>query len=260
MSSDRRKRLKEATARLGERRELTDAVDNLLDKFTAPPKTAPAEMAPPTGTGQPLPMEAAPVAAPATPAPAESEGAGQWTAYRNDFWDALAPTLEPVDTVVLAHLLRLTVGFARETCTIGLPRLAARCNCGLNTLRRSLARLEARGLVRRVEVENRGHNRDRGSVFAVDLAPPKVARPTAAPATTARAKSAPPTPAPMISEQKDEQKELRFVVRERAARIRHAEPGISRDEIVTAVLRGLAGEGREATREDVESALAGLAL
>lgn len=213
----------------------------------APPKPAPPNLAPPIGTPSPLPTGAAPKPA---PPPARDE---PWTAFPHSFWDDLAPTLEPVEVAILGHLLRLTVGFQnRPTCRIGLPKLAERVNVGLNTLRRAVVRLEARGLVRREDVANTGHNRDRGTVWTVMLAPPKMA-----PATTGRAKPGGATTAPMISE-KTEEKTVTFALRAIGARLREIHRDYTPERLREAVRDAADGQGLEYTAADLTEALRGM--
>lgn len=154
----------------------------------------------------------------------------------NDFWDRIAPTLKPVDALALGHLLRLTVGFDRATCTIGLPKLAKRCGVTVNTVRDAVERLEARGLVRRHEVQANVAIPARGSVFEVTLTPPKTDRVKAT-----RVESTAVAAAPMISDQKEDQSPLVECLRSEAARYRLAYPQAN-DDVVKARLQAFAGE------------------
>src|SRR4051812_42837781 len=87
----------------------------------------------------------APVQTVAAPETVPTVSDGQWTAYLNEFWDRVAPTLKPLEAIALAQLLRLTVGFDRAECLISLPRLAERCHVHKNTLRPALRQLVLRG-------------------------------------------------------------------------------------------------------------------
>jgi hypothetical protein len=219
----------------------------------APPKSAPPKLAPPIGTSEPLPTGPAPKTEP----PPEREG--RWTPFAHTFWDELAPTLDPLEVSILGHLLRLTVGYKnRATCTIGLPRLAERCNVGLNTLRRAVARLEARGLVRRTDINNTGHNRERGTVWEVLLAPPKLG-----PAKTAGAKVAGARTAPMISEKKEENMPPSvYDIRTVAARLLEAhrtDSGFDRARLRALVRDALIGQGVALDEALVEEATRGMA-
>jgi DNA-binding Lrp family transcriptional regulator len=78
---------------------------------------------------------------------------GGWTPWPHEFWDELALTLQPPDTVILGHLFRLTAGHKRRRCKISLPRLAERANMSVGTARTATKRLEARGLVERISVD-----------------------------------------------------------------------------------------------------------
>jgi hypothetical protein len=74
----------------------------------------------------------------------------QCTVTPNDIWDEIIPTLDVYDQSVLWQLYRLTRGYHRETCTIGLPKLATRCNIGKRQVSTSVERLEKRGLIERL--------------------------------------------------------------------------------------------------------------
>lgn len=131
-------------------------------KTVATPKPAPT----PTGSREPVPPGA-------TPEMGVTAKPG-YTPWPNRFWDAVTPTLEPLDAIVLGQLVRLTLGHKRETCQIGMKRLAERANAGVNTVRRAVHRLERRGLVVRVEtVSSEGPNDERGVVWAVRLPSPE---------------------------------------------------------------------------------------
>jgi DNA-binding Lrp family transcriptional regulator len=221
---------------------------------SAPAETARAETsAPPKGTSAPIRKAAAPVSAP--PESTRAESGPKWVAYTHAFWDEIVPTLRPADAVVLGQLWRLTVGFNREQCTIGMPKLGQRCGLSRNPLREALQRLETRGLIRRVNVTNDVGNPDRGSVFEVNLARPVFAR-----AEKARPESAPAASAPMIHDQKEDERPEVYRLREIAARFHHAYPDESHDARVERVVSSLVGQGRPVTREAVEEALRGLAL
>ena len=240
---------------------LTDLLAKKAREREAPPNSAPTESAPASVEAPPVRTSAPRQSAPAPkPAPAKSARAAseQWTAHVNEFWDDIAPTLEPVDVVIVGHLLRLTVGFDRPRCTIGLPRLAERANVSPNTVRASLRRLERRGLVRLVEVESKTANAARGSVFELGLAPPKIER-----AKPARAAAAPAQPAPMISDQKEDQKASVYEIRTIAARLFEAhryEPGFDHDRLRDLVRDALIGQGRQPDAEAIEEAIRGMAV
>jgi DNA-binding Lrp family transcriptional regulator len=200
---------------------------------SAPAETARAETsAPPKGTSAPIRKAAAPVSAP--PESTRAESGPKWVAYTHAFWDEIVPTLRPADAVVLGQLWRLTVGFNREQCTIGMPKLGQRCGLSRNPLREALQRLETRGLIRRVNVFAR--------------------------AEKARPESAPAASAPMIHDQKEDERPEVYRLREIAARFHHAYPDESHDARVERVVSSLVGQGRPVTREAVEEALRGLAL
>jgi DNA-binding Lrp family transcriptional regulator len=109
----------------------------------------------------------------------------EYTKTPNDLWDNLMPTLPVHDQAVLWQLYRLTRGYHRDTCTIGFPRLATRCNISPKQAQISVARLEKRGLIKRLgsDFGNRVIA-ERGNIYEVflpegrEVQRARVARPT----------------------------------------------------------------------------------
>jgi DNA-binding Lrp family transcriptional regulator len=109
----------------------------------------------------------------------------EYTKTPNDLWDEVMPTLDPYDQTVLWQLYRLSRGYHRDTCTIGFPRLAIRCNISPKQAQISVGRLEKRGLINRLGSDFGNRNvAERGNIYQIFLpegreAPrPRVARST----------------------------------------------------------------------------------
>jgi hypothetical protein len=240
-------------------------------------KRAPAQSTPvePPAPAQPAPepryapAAAAPTPADATPVDitplpdAPRDEVREWMKLPNAVLDSgVLEPLSAVAQVVYLHMLRLSLGHNRPTCKIGREGLARRTGFSEKTAVKGVRELVAYRLVELLAVDNTsGKRRERGSEYLVSVPAAALAPVDATPAgSTGVRRTGVDATGMKENPKKEEEKELRFVVRERAARIKTAEPGISRGELVTAVLRGLAGEGKEATREDVLSSLAGLSL
>jgi DNA-binding Lrp family transcriptional regulator len=101
----------------------------------------------------------------------------QSTVTPNDIWDKIIPTLDVYDQSVLWQLYRLTRGYHRDTCTIGLPKLASRCNIGKRQVSTSVERLEKRGLIERLGADYSNKDKSlRGNIYRVNLPEGKLAR------------------------------------------------------------------------------------
>jgi DNA-binding Lrp family transcriptional regulator len=118
------------------------------ERQEAPPQEAPArEGAAAPGPGHPPPEEAAAPRAPAREAPAQERGAhGYW---RVDNWipDVLMPRLDQYEQLVMWRVLRLTIGFNRPACVVGVARLAEKCRISENSVTRAVRRLESAGYI-----------------------------------------------------------------------------------------------------------------
>lgn len=82
--------------------------------------------------------------------------------------DTLLPQLSAFEQIVYVHLYRLSWGYRKPTCKIGLPRLAERCGIKQTALRETLNKLESKGLIQRVAHEF-GKNREQGTVYRLSL-------------------------------------------------------------------------------------------
>lgn len=94
----------------------------------------------------------------------------EYTKTPNDIWDEVMPTLDPYDQTVLWQLYRLSRGYHRDTCTIGFPRLATRCNISTKQAQISVSRLEKRGFIARLGSDFGNRNvAERGNIYKVFL-------------------------------------------------------------------------------------------
>ncbi|MGA9773116.1 MAG: hypothetical protein WBV94_29065 [Blastocatellia bacterium] len=94
----------------------------------------------------------------------------EYTKTPNDLWDELMPTLDPYDQIVLWQLYRLSRGHHRDTCTVGFPRLAKRCNISPKQVQISVGRLEKRALIKRMGSDFGNRNiAERGNIYEVYL-------------------------------------------------------------------------------------------
>lgn len=174
-----------------------DLIDDVFAAFTgkrptdSPPAT-PAQRAAPVPEATPVPG-----AAPAQPASAAQEGSqplhdaapapqaapaqravvAGYTRVSNDLLDRILPTLDTYDQAVLIRLYRLSRGFNSDTCRVSAPTLAKACNVSERQVRKSVARLEARGLLERVEQDFGNVNKAlRGTIFRILIEDPTPAR------------------------------------------------------------------------------------
>jgi DNA-binding GntR family transcriptional regulator len=63
--------------------------------------------------------------------------------------DELMPTLEIIEQIVLNRLIRLSLGFNRQiTDSVGLTKLAEKCNITQTSLKKAIKSLENRGIIK----------------------------------------------------------------------------------------------------------------
>jgi DNA-binding Lrp family transcriptional regulator len=67
----------------------------------------------------------------------------------NTILDRLLPTLEPAAALLYLRLYRLSHGYKKETCIVGLQKLATATNTSERTVQRAVEYLERRGLISR---------------------------------------------------------------------------------------------------------------
>lgn len=84
----------------------------------------------------------------------------------NTYLDSIACQLDPVENTVYLQLFRLSWGYGKDNCMIGIPRLAERCNVGESTIQRALKRLLEKNLIQKVTSQF-GKGIEQGSVFRV---------------------------------------------------------------------------------------------
>jgi len=67
----------------------------------------------------------------------------------NTILDSLLPTLEPAAALLYLRLYRLSYGYRKDTCIVGLQKLATATNTSERTVQRAIEYLEQRGLISR---------------------------------------------------------------------------------------------------------------
>jgi DNA-binding Lrp family transcriptional regulator len=113
--------------------------------------------------------------------PAQQTTVAGFTRVPNELLDRIVPTLDTYDQSVLIRLYRLARGFNSDTCRVSVPTLAKACNISERQTRKSIVRLEGRGLVQRIEQDFSNKNMAlRGTTFKIlisDAAPARRASP-----------------------------------------------------------------------------------
>jgi hypothetical protein len=180
-------------------------LDGLLDEYAPPDLPAPTpHVAPPHGV-PPTPDTAPPktaepplqnVAAPPDVAPPLHVEATRYTSVPNDIFDAILPTLKPVEQSVLLRLYRLTRGFQNDRCTVSIGTLAKRCSVGTTAARNATQELERRGFIKRLGSDLANPSQDlRGVEFEMLLPAAAPTRAVAPPRHGAAVRRvAPPSP------------------------------------------------------------------
>lgn len=126
----------------------------------APSPSTPQPLAEQPGSQQPAPSHEL--------APSYEQG-GYWR-RENYVDDQLARTLDAYSQAVLNQLLRLSWGYHRDWCHIGLPKLAERCGFSEDRARKSKVLLLARGLVEVIGDDNDNPVPElRGTTYRVKL-------------------------------------------------------------------------------------------
>ncbi len=191
------------------RRRPQASLDALLDEYTPEEAAAEAKQSAPTPRvappqkGQPLLQNVG-----ATPrvAPTPSVEAGKYFSIPNDVFDAILPTLKPVEQLVLLRLYRLSRGFQSARCTVSIGTLAKRCSIGTTAARNATFELHRRGFIKRIgsDLSNQDQHA-RGVEFEMLLpaaASPRGVAPTPYAAPPSRA-APPPDVANKLNTQKD---------------------------------------------------------
>lgn len=187
----------------------------------------------------------------------------------HEITDKLWPTLDQPMQSVYMVLFRLSWGFGKRTCKIGLRKLAERANLSLNPTRSATRRLEARGLVVNTGVDNASSSGDeRGIEWRVELpegveiaevAPPGKGAPPAKGAPPRE--GAAPSGAPYKHE-KENTKETVYTIRTIAARLFEAhrhELGFDHERLGRLVTDALIGQGSAPDADLIEDAIRGMA-
>jgi hypothetical protein len=84
----------------------------------------------------------------------------------NSAVDGLYSILDPYEQAVFTQLFRLSHGYGKPTCKIGLPGLARRSNMGKTTTQATVSRLIGKGLIKKLEYEI-GKNKEQGTTYWV---------------------------------------------------------------------------------------------
>lgn len=82
------------------------------------------------------------------------------------YTDGLCQVLDVYEQAIYTQLYRLSHGYGKPTCKIGLPQLARRANMGKTTTQATVNRLIDKGLVRKLEYEI-GRNKEQGTTYWV---------------------------------------------------------------------------------------------
>lgn len=85
----------------------------------------------------------------------------------NSIVDNLFPLLDPTAAMLYLRLYRLSHGYRKDTCTVGLEKLASALNSGERTIQRAIERLEKMGLIEKQGAKFGGSLK--GNIFKVNL-------------------------------------------------------------------------------------------
>lgn len=178
MSSGRgSKKYREAVERRSKRpAAVSPSIDELLDKFTAPPRSTvpPDNTVPPSVTVLPQHSEPyrADTEAPPDTVPHRSTLAfvDGYTQIPNTVLESLLPTLHVHEQAVYLRLYRLSHGFGKDTCKVGYKKLQKACNLGKTSVQKTIDGLEAKGWIEVLSRDDGAAARaDRGSVYRVNV-------------------------------------------------------------------------------------------
>jgi DNA-binding Lrp family transcriptional regulator len=113
--------------------------------------------------------------------PAQQTTVAGFTRVPNNLLDRILPTLDTYGQSLLMRLYRLSRGFGSDTCRVSVPTLAKACNISERQARKSIAKLEGRELIQRIEQDFGNKNLAlRGTTFRVlisDATPARRATP-----------------------------------------------------------------------------------
>lgn len=133
-----------------------------------------SQVAPVTGTPQPLPVTGAvSLTAPVTQAAPTSQVPAGYFRLTHEVVDKIIPTLDVFSQSVLIQLLRLSWGFQKEECRIGLLSLSNRCNFSQSQARRAVRILIQRGFIKQIAQDFDNPNQhERGTTYKIMITVP----------------------------------------------------------------------------------------
>lgn len=82
--------------------------------------------------------------------------------------DNIIKLLDPYEQAVYLQLFRLSWGYGKDNCCIGLPKLAERSNMSLSSVQRALNRLLSKNLVEKISWEM-GKGKEQGVIYRLPL-------------------------------------------------------------------------------------------
>lgn len=86
----------------------------------------------------------------------------------NSIVDGLLPQLPIHEQIVYLRLFRLSYGFRSSSCKIGFDRLSTSCNLSKSAVIRAVEKLEARGIIKRLEADfGCSTKTERGNIYEV---------------------------------------------------------------------------------------------
>ncbi|MFY9225633.1 MAG: hypothetical protein WAQ98_23350 [Blastocatellia bacterium] len=86
----------------------------------------------------------------------------------NLYLDKLARLLDPTEQAIYLQLFRLSWGYGKELCNIGLPKLAERANVGKSTAQLAIKRLLDKKLIEKIDWSI-GKGKDQGTIYRLPL-------------------------------------------------------------------------------------------
>lgn len=79
-----------------------------------------------------------------------------YTPVPNAIFDNLLTQLKPNEQAIWLRLYRLSFGFNKTTCKVGLSALARRTNTSVDTARRTVRELQNKGVIKILQIDNTG--------------------------------------------------------------------------------------------------------
>jgi hypothetical protein len=84
------------------------------------------------------------------------------------YTDGLARLLDPAEQVVYLQLFRLSWGYGKDSCIIGLPKLAERANVSRSTAQQAIKKLIKKNLVEKTDWTI-GYGKEQGTVYRLPI-------------------------------------------------------------------------------------------